>query len=615
MIENSKNPVNCCKFCGWEFHQETIQKINENKKTVLCEFCGVELDVSHLNPQDYLIKRSIENVKNTIDVSKGKEEAHNKRISKFFRNKKYSLKIIFEDSDFPKIFKENLIVVISRLIYIFLREWEQENRNDLHRMSVNKSIINFVGSKMEYLLSKRISNKFLQNLHKLTIEEFESWLRLLQKKIESNEEFCSHFLKFFLWLEKIVFRLVSDMWEMKNLPKTLQVIRNDLKSYDFNFFNLKSITSTSDLLYSLKQELEEILPQFIEVDGRKIRMFRNGQLSWGKLSFILCNYSKRLDRIRRNLRTNPDFKLALDELQKWEENIRSNLGLIGENAINIIEVYKDSNENLPKSSEHKVLNFHPNLKRDYFENITTKNQAYWLGFVWAEIYIGVRSSITLDLSKRDEILMDRFIIALGLNPIYKTGFKRKKKTGIKNYVRIRFKCKKIEKDLLDLGYKPAKLKQTQLPTLGSRELYLAFLLGFFDGDGKQGTTAFHLGSKKILDQIKEKFNIPHEVYPDKEGKSWYLSLGAELFNEMLYNYENSLKRKRKFFRVSQKESFKRQITKEELEKVVSEMQLKEICKKYGIYRRIIVELCDEWGINRPPSHYWHQKKNKINFSH
>ncbi len=34
---------------------------------------------------------------------------------------------------------------------------------------------------------------------------------------------------------------------------------------------------------------------------------------------------------------------------------------------------------------------------------------------------------------------------------------------------------------------------------------MAFLLGFFDGDGKEGKTSFHLGSKMVLDQIKEKF--------------------------------------------------------------------------------------------------------------
>ena len=77
---------------------------------------------------------------------------------------------------------------------------------------------------------------------------------------------------------------------------------------------------------------------------------------------------------------------------------------------------------------------------------------------------------------------------------------------------------------------------------------------------------------------------------------------------MMYNYENSLERKRKIFRVSLKESLKNQITKEELEKMVWAMQINDICKKYSVYRRILIDLCDEWNIKRPPSHYWHRKK-------
>ncbi len=378
----------------------------------------------------------------------------------------------------------------------------------------------------------------------------------------------------------------------------------------FNPKDDKSIDDTDDLLAALRNEMEEIISPYMEIEGHKIKLLNNGHLPWCNLSLIVSRYSRRINRIRRNLRSYPDFKVALNELQKWEENIRSILGLKGKNAIYIIETYKKSNPNLPISSEFKVLNHHPNLRMDYFENIETREKAYWLGFLWAEVYLGERSEITLDLSNKDEILIDRFIKALGLNPDYKNGFQRKKKTGIKKYVRIRFKCKKMERDLLNLGYKPAKLKETQLPSLNTRELELAFLLGFFDGDGKQGKTSFHLGSKKILDQIKEKYEVPHDVYPDKDGTSWYFSLGGKLFNEMMYNYKNSLERKRKIFRVPLKESLKSRITKEKLEKLVWKMQLKEICEKYRVYRRILVDLCNEWEIKRPPPHYWHRKNNK-----
>ncbi|MFW9972957.1 MAG: hypothetical protein ACFFDF_22420, partial [Candidatus Odinarchaeota archaeon] len=59
MIENSKNPLNCCKFCGWELHQEIVQKIIDNNQSVICEFCGIELNISNINMQDIPKKEKI----------------------------------------------------------------------------------------------------------------------------------------------------------------------------------------------------------------------------------------------------------------------------------------------------------------------------------------------------------------------------------------------------------------------------------------------------------------------------------------------------------------------------------------------------------------------------
>lgn len=373
--------------------------------------------------------------------------------------------------------------------------------------------------------------------------------------------------------------------------------------------------STIQLVNLLREEIEGLIPANLEVDGRNIKMFRDGKLSFNKLSFLLCRYGSRLKRIIRNTRANPEYKISLDELQKWENNIKNTLGYKGRNAINLIELYRISNPDLPISSEFKVLNYHPNLKMDYFKKINTKEKAYWLGVLWAEVYIGKGSAIDLQFNKRDEILIDRYIKALGLTHNAKKYFKRKTKTGIESYVRIRFRCIKIVGDLLKHGYIPPKFKKTGFPSLNSRELDLAFLLGFFDGEGKEGTNQLHLGSRKILDQIKKKFgkDIPHDVRPDKEGY-WYLSLGGKLFNELLDNYNNSLERKRKKFRIPSKKIFEDSITKDKLQNLVWTVPIKEICKKFGVYHRVVVELCEKWNIDRPPSHYWHNKLHGKSFN-
>ncbi|TFG21631.1 MAG: hypothetical protein EU529_12940 [Promethearchaeota archaeon] len=369
----------------------------------------------------------------------------------------------------------------------------------------------------------------------------------------------------------------------------------------------KNKYSATKLIEDLRREIFKIIPTSFFINNLKVKMIRNGILSDKKLSLILCGYEGRLKRIKRNIRANPDFKIAQDELMDWSNSINDYFGSKSDKIINFIKQYRELNENLPISRKKglKVLNYHPKLKLDFFEIINTKEKAYWLGLIWAEIYLGKRGEISLELNNKDEILIDRYCKTLGLNPKYKKYQVKMRKKSPRTYVRIRFKSSKIQKDLYKLGYIKSSKKSTIFPKLDIRELDLAFLLGFFDGDGKEGTNTLHIGSRKILEHIKEKFNVPHEILPDKKGY-YYFSLGGKLFNEMMTNYRNSLERKRRFFRVPIKEKLKELISREKLRELVWKLTLKEIAERYNAYPRAISELCIEWGIKRPPTHYWHQ---------
>jgi hypothetical protein len=371
----------------------------------------------------------------------------------------------------------------------------------------------------------------------------------------------------------------------------------------------KMYYTASELIEDLRFEISQIIPNIMVINGIEVKMIRNGVLSYKKLSFILCEYENRVKRIQRNIRANPEFKIALDELSEWEKRLKMFFDLNCERIIKCINKYRDLNKNLPVSRKKglKVLNYHPKLKLDFFKRIDTKKKAYWLGLLWAEVYLGKRGSIKLEINQKDEVLLDSFCKALGLDPKFKKYRRKEGKNGIRTYVRITFRNIKIQQDLYKLGYVKSSKKSTIFPKLDNRNLDLAFLLGFFDGDGKEGTTQFHIGSKQILEQIKEKFNVPHKILLDKKG-NYYFSLGGKLFNEMMSNYENSLERKRKTFRIPIKDILRETFTKKELEQLIWTLPLKEIAKRYNAYPKILNELCDEWGIKKPHPHYWQHFK-------
>lgn len=387
---------------------------------------------------------------------------------------------------------------------------------------------------------------------------------------------------------------------------------------------------------------------FLNELKRQVQILYGKRLSNEKLSLILGQTKKHIEHNFHKARHRPDFKIALDFLEEYEINLMFQFKERSINAINTIKKYRDLNK-LPRSTKKKHLIFHPNLKPDYFEVIDTIEKAYWLGWLYAEGWIqkpweNKDHVIGVGVSKKDVLQLFRFIETIGLNAKfiqYKKGKQRVKNYEDADYLEMAFQCRDIKENLIKHGFIVGKMKSyhIELPDLNSRELYLAFLLGYFDGDGDQGTSLINCRSKKFLSQIKELFNIEYDI-KYKESKGGYidgrfvkgsvyrLTLGADLFNEMLDNYQNSMPRKRIRMQ-SSKEKAEHAIklaqakkkfgfTKKGLKTLVWLMPHTEIAKLHkelfgvSINNHLVGDYCRNWNIKIPPLGYWNRKENLNN---
>ncbi len=229
MIEKGKDTSICCNYCGWKVPHDFIQRIKENAGSLFCEFCGIDIE-SNINKTSE--KDTRENLKS---INKPIVSVNNN----LKKSSKPSVRLIIKDEDFPRIFKENLIIVISRLIYIYIRIWENETNTSANRLTITKSSFYKLASKIKPIIDSKISHNFLGNLNKIDIAEFEDWLKLLQKKLHTDESYLNHFKCFLLWLIKIVIKLISEMWDMKNIPIFHSTILKDLKNYNFSFATIE----------------------------------------------------------------------------------------------------------------------------------------------------------------------------------------------------------------------------------------------------------------------------------------------------------------------------------------------------------------------------------------
>ena len=266
---------------------------------------------------------------------------------------------------------------------------------------------------------------------------------------------------------------------------------------------------------------------------------------------------------------NPNYKFSLENLNILKANLRKR----APEVILFLDKYLKENKDLEEYSNQQYCK---SLKVHFFQNINTLEKAYWLGFLYADGSVKdfYREKpwyrILIDLSIKDRDQLVRFCNSIGLDPsqYIKTRSRKKKyRENIKTYhlAYVHFRCKPMVKDLVNLGFCGSKSKIKTLPKIFmnmnnafKRKLFLAWLLGFYDGDGEMNSTRISSSSREFLQEIKRAlrinskirlaFDIGKKSYLEgviAKKSHWRLALGVSIYKEMMQNYKNSMPRKRK----------------------------------------------------------------------
>ena len=182
------------------------------------------------------------------------------------------------------------------------------------------------------------------------------------------------------------------------------------------------------------------------------------------------------------------------------------------------------------------------INKNIFEVINTEEKAYWLGFLYADGYVGLtdnRVELTLQLSDVNHI--EKFKTFLNSDCKISTNSYRS---------RLSIKDEKIKKDLINLGCTPQKSLILKFPTHDKvpKELIRHFIRGYFDGDGSLCVTEKTksidiLGTYDFLYQLCLESNIATSkiyVSKSKSNKVFRIVLGSrlDLYNFSKYIYDD-----------------------------------------------------------------------------
>lgn len=278
------------------------------------------------------------------------------------------------------------------------------------------------------------------------------------------------------------------------------------------------------------------------------------------------------------------------------------------------------------------LKYNKNVNHKVFEKITTKPAAYWAGFIAADGYVA-RNFVRIELGKKDEEQIDNFIKFVNGDSDskrYRTG-----KLG-QHSVSVSIHSKKIYRNLCSLGLQSPKSKKNLYPGFRKKELKLAYLLGFYDGDGNEYSPELSCGSQAFLRRLKRDFKIKSTIreYKNRLGRVFSLYVGYGFIRTLLSNYKGSMKRKRVFLdgvaacwcgskifsrsasvcskhARSRSPEYDRKL-KIMLNEYIKKVSLLSISSELGISRTEVVRRCKRLGIKVPsfPHGYWLSNKKR-----
>ena len=151
-------------------------------------------------------------------------------------------------------------------------------------------------------MDQRVTDKFLINLHRMRVKEFDKWLKLVQKKIKVNNRFCQDFVIYLRWLIREVFIIITELWDEPELPRFEQVIRDDLRSFELNLSSLL-IRNQGDKTKNCTKLIDLYQVDCIQ-DGKNKEFHHDGHLEFPKTldSFKEYEFNKERESIIDSIR-------------------------------------------------------------------------------------------------------------------------------------------------------------------------------------------------------------------------------------------------------------------------------------------------------------------------
>ncbi len=340
----------------------------------------------------------------------------------------------------------------------------------------------------------------------------------------------------------------------KNFSKSdiEELLRNDLPETSFNQGGDTGVgVSIIGMINSKNSKQQYSVNDFFNDVKKEIKSLVNKEVNYRRLSTEFLGYvnnyhvQSRINSSKRSSSYTLVNRLLTRYYNKMKINLQNQYSISEERMVKIKEIiqkYKELNSGVYRTKF--------NLNNTYFEKIDTVEKAYWLGWIFAEGHISILNKTTgefkVTIGVEDGILIKRFVKAIGFDPKGVEYGKKLTKTGkISRFFTVKITDSAFISNLVKNGI-PTGPKSwiLRMPSLSDNPFDLAFIMGYFDGDGHRADSpSITSSSRKFLEDIRALYNelnskkiAPHRMNGKITG--YYMILPTRFFNELLENLDH-----------------------------------------------------------------------------
>ena len=149
---------------------------------------------------------------------------------------------LFKDDDrFTVDFKGNLVIALSRMIYIKFKTLT--GLAD----TVNREIADYLMT--EILTKESIDRGYLNNLNQIQLKDFDNIYQKFRLELISDKVYAESFRNYLRWLIGIVYELISGEYDQQNLSDFSRTLISNLKNFNENGVNLNTDGYKSQEVY------------------------------------------------------------------------------------------------------------------------------------------------------------------------------------------------------------------------------------------------------------------------------------------------------------------------------------------------------------------------------